>query len=72
MLCPKCTKVIPEDSEFCNKCGYKLDLSNGNTIKEYTKGERKHATILSRPLSLLILKPEYKEQGSSMVSGLIL
>lgn len=34
MNCPKCHKVNPKDSNFCQQCGVKLAPSDGENVKD--------------------------------------
>ena len=52
MECPKCQLEIPDDSNFCNKCGYHLAEILDTVEPDLTiEGERKHVTILFSDLS---------------------
>ena len=33
MLCPSCESDIPPDSQFCNRCGVRLDSSEAETLR---------------------------------------
>jgi len=52
MTCPKCGKVNPPESNFCNECGQKLEKEEAIERKEPTiEGERKQVTVLFSDLS---------------------
>lgn len=37
MICPNCKKELPDNSRFCNKCGY--DFSKANEANNYNQSE---------------------------------
>lgn len=52
MNCPECQLEIPDDSNFCYKCGHNLSgAPNTESPNIETESERKHVTILFSDLS---------------------
>ncbi len=56
MKCPKCSKINPEGSKFCNECGFNLSTVPANQPESdlsapALEGERKQATVLFSDLS---------------------
>lgn len=39
MICPKCSKTIPEQSLYCNYCGKKLSVQKRKTVKSRGNGQ---------------------------------
>lgn len=51
MKCPECQSDLPDDSNFCLKCGQKLNLNEKPSCKPIPEAERKHVTVLFSDLS---------------------
>ena len=52
MKCPKCRTALPEDANFCLKCGHTLvEVAETKTSGMPFEGERKHATVFFSDLS---------------------
>ena len=52
MECPECHRQNPDDSKFCNECGYHFaGPSNIRKSIQLIESERKHVTIMFSDLS---------------------
>lgn len=54
VICPKCGEKLSGDSFFCNKCGTKIDSSNGNDTSTKQNVSKRNKKIIGIGIAVIL------------------